>query len=535
MPGRVGIDFGTSNTVVAVWDAERREGTPLHLSGYGKKIHYRRGTDDAERISIIPSVIYYATNRRRWLGQQVLTRDLYESKRTFRWMKRYIARRSPVKVRLGDREISHFEAGRDFLASVLTSVKAQLDMGDEEVAFTVPVEAFEDYENWLIGVAESVGMPRFRLIDEPSAAALGYGAMVQPGDAYLVFDFGGGTLDVAVVLMEEVAGATPGRHCRVLGKAGAELGGDSVDQWLYQEVLRRNQRSEADDAVRRLSRELLAKCETLKEELTFAEEADIQVLDPESGTALSASFTRGQFEEILDQHDAFAQVDAALRKALNATRERGYNEEDIRSVLLVGGSSMIPSVQRTVQRIFGRERVLFHRPLDAVARGAAAFVAGVDFQDYIQHDYAIRFVDPARGDYCYHPIIPHGTRYPTAEPAARLTVKASHDGQAQLGIAVFELGEKRSTAAENQVELIFDVSGAARVAPISADEEQSRSIFWINEDHPTFLEASPPAMKGEPRFDVEFGIDGNKRLLITVRDIKTKQVTHRNHPVVRLT
>src|SRR5260370_41249 len=160
-------------------------------------------------------------------------------------------------------------AGWAFLTAVLTFAAAELDLREEEVALTVPVEAFEHYENWLVEVAEAAGMPRFRLLDEPSAAALGYGACIQPGDVYLIFDFGGGTLDVAVVLIEPDQAQTTGRRCRVLGKAGADLGGATVDQWLFQEVLRQNQRSDADEDVRRLSRAFLVPSERAKERLSF--------------------------------------------------------------------------------------------------------------------------------------------------------------------------------------------------------------------------------------------------------------------------
>src|SRR5438445_6516615 len=295
MPGRLGVDFGTSNTVVAVWDEARREGVPLHISEYGREIQYRRGDEIAEQISFVPSLIHYAADNRRWLGNQVLQHNLYQSSRTFRWMKRYIARRSPVKLRLGNQEISHLQAGRDFLTAVLTFAAAELAMRDEEVVFTVPVEAYEHYEDWLTGVAEAAGMPRFRLLDEPSAAALGYGAFVQPGDVYLIFDFGGGTLDVSLVLIEDDASQSTGRRCRVLGKAGVDLGGATFDQWLFEDVLRQNQLADSDEVVRRLSRALLVECEHAKEQLSFQEQAEIRLGDAVSGSVVSASFTRAQF------------------------------------------------------------------------------------------------------------------------------------------------------------------------------------------------------------------------------------------------
>jgi molecular chaperone DnaK len=533
MPGRLAVDFGTSNTVLAVWDEAREEGVPLFVADYGLRMPSRDG--QAEVPAVVPSLIHYAADGRRWLGQQVRQNNLLDAEGTFRWMKRYITHRSPIKRRLPGGEKSHNEAGGDFLSAVLAFAAAELDLGNEEIALTVPVEAYEHYEDWLTGVTETAGLPRFRLIDEPSAAALGYGAHIQPGNVYLIFDFGGGTLDVAVVLIEEEESQqTPGRRCRVLGKAGAELGGMVLDGWLFQEVLRRAGRRDSDDDVRRLSRALLMECERAKEQLSMQDRADVAVVDPDTGAVLSAEFTREEFEDLLDEKEAFTRIDQTIRRALNLARERGYDEDSVRAVLMVGGSSLIPSVQRTVQRMFGRDRVMRHRPLDAVARGAAAFVAGVDFYDHIQHDYAIRFVD-ARGGYDYRPLVTRGTPYPTTDPVARLTVKATHDGQTQLGIAIFELGEQARRGGDAPLELVFDPSGAARMVSVTPDEEERRTYFWINEDSPTFLVADPPATQGEGRFEVEFGIDGNKRLLITARDLASGSLTHKDYPVVKLT
>ena len=172
-----------------------------------------------------------------------------------------------------------------------------------------------------------------------------------------------------------------------------------------------------------------------------------------------------------------------------------------------------------------------------MGRGAAAFVAGADFYDHIQHDYAIRYLNREKGEYDYKILVERGTPYPThsSKPLKKLTIKASYEKQAQLGLAIFELGEQHSTRQNEAVEIVFDPSGAARLASISPDIEEERSYFFINENSPTFLCANPPAAKGESIFKVEFSIDGNKRLLITSRDLRTGELTHKDYPVVKLT
>jgi len=530
MSGRLAIDFGTSNTVIACWDEKKGEAHSIHLPEFGQLI--KQGN---EEISIIPSIIHYAQDGRRWIGNQVIDRDLYRSKRTFRWMKRYINNRSPVKIKMEEQEISHRDAGTDFLSGVLAVAIHTLDIKNEEIALTVPVEAYEDYEDWLTGVSQSSGLPRFRLIDEPSAAALGYGVHNLPGNVYMIFDFGGGTIHAAVVLIEAEEHSISGRRCRVLGKAGKEIGGSSIDQWLFQEILRINHRPDFDDDIRPLSNSLLVECERLKETLSFEERTTLTFPGTQSGVPLFADFSRSAFEELLDQHGLYSDIDRTVRAALNDSRERGFSQDDIQSVLMVGGSSQIPSVQRTLRQIFGKERISFDRPLDAVARGGASFVAGVDFYDHIQHDYSIRYISPEKGGYSYRTIVPRGTPYPTREPVARISIKAAYDNQTRLGIAVFEMGEKRKTESGSPVELVFDPTGAVRIMQVTPDEQEKRSSFWMNEHSPTFLVADPPAKQSEARFEVEFNIDVNKRLMMTVRDILSGKITYQDFPVVKLT
>jgi molecular chaperone DnaK (HSP70) len=529
MSGRLAIDFGTSNTVLATWEAQRGEGVPLHIPDYG-----RRSLQGSEEVTVVPSLIHYDTDNRRWVGNQVVDKGLNNSRRTFRWMKQYISNRSPIKIRIDGQEITPFQAGRDFLTSVLAIASQEIGLKNEEVALSVPVEAYEHYENWLTGVAESSGIQRFRLIDEPSAAALGYGAHIQPGNVYLIFDFGGGTLHASVILMESEEAAITGKRCRVLGKAGKTIGGSRLDQWLFQDILRKNRCRDSDEEIRPVSTQLLFACERLKEQLSFADAASIEPIPLAGGATLEAAYTRDEFEKLLDQNELFADIHQTVRSALNHARERGYAEEDIQAVLMVGGSSQIPSVQRALRQYFGREKVFSNRPLDAVARGAAAFVAGVDFYDHIQHDYAIRYVNPQKNGYDYRVLVRRGTPYPTSDPVAKLNIKASYDGQRQLGIAIYEIGQQRA-AESPSVELVFDPGGAARLVELSIHEQQERTQFWMNENNPTFLLAEPPGTAGEPRFEVEIYIDANKRLTLTARDLVTGMLVLNQSPVVKLT
>src|SRR5262249_22969695 len=98
---------------------------------------------------------------------------------------------------------------------------------------------------------------------------------------------------------------------------GADVGGITIDQWLFQEVLRRNRRHAADD-VRAVSNALLVECEQAKERLSERDRAEVSVVPPDTGMLLSAEFTQSQFEALLDQHDAFARIDQTIRRALNA-------------------------------------------------------------------------------------------------------------------------------------------------------------------------------------------------------------------------
>ncbi len=529
MPGRIAIDFGTANTVIANWDTVRQQGVVYSLPQYARYVQANE-----EQVSVIPSLIHYGAGGQRWYGKQVLDRNLAHSGRSFQWMKRYISMRSPATRKIDDRQITNTEAAEDFLATLIAAIQSELNIKEEELALSLPVESFEHYENWLLQVAARQGLSRIRFIDEPSAAALGYSARLQPDEACLVFDFGAGTLDVSIVKQEHaelVHGSA--QRCRVLGKAGAEFGGANIDEWLYQEVLAVNGFSENDPEIQQVSRLILCECESLKERLSFQEKASLTVMNPLSGSVISADFSRVQFEKLLEDKDAYAVIDRTLRRALADASERGFRDENIKAVLMVGGCSQIPSVQSTLKRIFGKERVRLDRPLDAIARGAASFISGQSFDDYLQHDYAIRYRNTSSQQFEYRNLVRKGSRYPSDGPLATVKVKAVYHGQEEFMMQIFEMADPGQQSS-NSLELFFDETGSARMNAISPSAFDERRMFWINQKNLTLLKADPPALKGEERFEVSFSVDSNRRLLITARDLKSGRLLHQDFPLVRL-
>lgn len=421
------------------------------------------------------------------------------------------------------------EAGADFLVRVIVYAAETVELGDEEVAFTIPVEAFEHYQDWISRVCQTVGITRYRFLDEASAAALGYGLTLRGDAAYMVFDFGGGTLDVSVVRVDPGARGT--RRCTVLGKSGVDVGGTTIDQWLYRDVLELNHVAPED--VRHLSGLLLLEVERVKEALSSVERDEIVVADPRTGEVLTAAYSRSRFDDILEQNGLFETIETTVHRALADARERGYDREHIEAVLLIGGSSLIPSVRRAVRQMFG-PRVKTHQPLDAVVRGAAAFVAGIDFADHIQHEYALRYYNREKGEHEYFTLVPAGTPYPSHGPIAQVLVKASYDDQEFLGLEIYEIGKKDGLLrGEGPIlDLVFDPSGAVRFR--KREDANVLSKFWINEKFPTFIHAQPKAKRSERRFPVQFSIDGRKYLCVTVRDTLTGKTLMENHPVIKL-
>ncbi len=543
---KVAIDFGTTNTVVAVWRESTNAPETLHLPGLS--------TPSVEgQPPLIPSLLYLSNgaNDQIIAGHAVRAEgyDVQGDERFFASFKRGIAARSrPLARSIDGAAWDDARAGETFLAAVVSEVLQHEPAAIDELVLTVPVQSFERYLKWLrdetriASQSAGWGIHRVRIVDESTAAALGYEVRI-PGELIMVFDCGGGTLDVSLVQMpvaddsggivfdlgEPVPGASIEEdqpEARVIAKSGRVLGGDDIDHWLLDELLTRNEvdRSEVGDAYSQLK----IAVENAKIRLSTHETAEISVFDPDTYKTYRATFTRSQLESILDQHDFYNRIQQTIDKTLRSARSRGIFPEDIGAVLMVGGTALIPSIRRMLRTLFGPERVMEHKPFEAVAHGALGLAVGMGLDDFLYHSYGVRHLSPITNRHEWEEIIPAGTRYPLQSPV-KLILTASRDGQEALELVIGEVEESAGGIAE----VMF---GDRAILMVEGGGLELRQVVALNDEDGarTVAHLDPPGKAGADRVEVLFEVDQNRTLRVTVNDLQTKKALLRNVPVVEL-
>lgn len=526
------IDFGTSNTVAARWNAATQQPETVSLDGLS--LNYRSNPP------LIPSLLYVedAAQEKVLAGQQVRDRglDITSDARFFRNFKRGIG----AEVRgflpeLDGQKVTFEQAGQWFLQRVVKQLQA--DQPEiNSLVFTVPVDSFEAYRNWLAQVCHSLNIEQIRMLDEPTAAALGYG--LQNERRLLVIDFGGGTLDLSLVQLNrsgastakplgfllkwgqqvlEESGQRP-QVARVLAKAGQNLGGADIDYWIL-DYFFKMQNLPSTPLTLRLS-------ERLKIQLSQTEEATEAYFDDQTLESYELSLTRERFHQILSEHEFFDRLDASLTQVLRQSRRQGLEPSDIDAVLLVGGTCQIPAVHDWVAQHFPAEKIRSERPFEAIAQGALQIAQGVEVKDFLYHSYGIRYWNRRNNCHSWHPIINQGQPYPMEKPV-EIYLGASLENQPSIELIIGELGSD-----EGSTEVYFEGdrlvtrkvgSGGVQVRPLN-DTAEARSIATL----------SPPGFPGSDRVKVMFQVDGDRFLRITVEDLLTNETLIDHRPVVQL-
>ncbi|MFO7906130.1 MAG: Hsp70 family protein [Planctomycetota bacterium] len=543
--GKVAVDFGTGNTVLARFNETIERAETIELPGITTTMEYMPNHKKPHQkfiVPVTPSMIHYSETE-TLIGNQVLSRGLAEHGDTFRWMKRGIAQGATRRKRTAQGHKSPADAGKDFLTLLLNYASDQISPRDDEFTFTAPTEAFEDFEDWIRRVCEAVGIRRLRLIDEPTACILGYHGAARKEDRFLVFDFGCGTLDVAAVRVDM---ASEKKKAIQLGRAGEDIGGMDLDCWLADDFCRRHELN--GPRRRQWEALILRQAETAKITLSdpAEQEADISVIDDVGPRKRVMRTTyrwtcdrcrqgeAGDHQQpgesclgcLLLKENFLGQVRHTMDKALeNAAVKAGVRRDDLVKVLVTGGTSLVPCVRRLLVQTFDHRAVLTN-PFDAVSRGACRGIVA----PILQHDYAIESYNAQRKDYEFKPMFRGGTEYPTGPDAVRLWARGSYDGMTRIGLKIFEVSRMKTRRLD--VEMV-DADGAIQ------DDSRVATQFahiCLNRDNPTFIVADPPVHleRDKKRFLCSFQVDGHRRLLVTVLDNFSGKTLLKDHPVVRL-
>jgi molecular chaperone DnaK (HSP70) len=530
MGQKLAIDFGTTNSVIARWTEDDAE--ILTIQGLSDTV-------TRDRPSVVPSLLYVQNGKSVKVACGQIVRDQQldtrQDNRLFRNFKRgIVSSPSPDPRMIDDAEWHDRDAGRQFVKHLIHSLPYK-DTEIEQLVLTAPVAAFEGYLAWLNSVVDEIALDKIRIVDESTAAALGY-AVTKPGAVVLVFDFGGGTLDLSLVQLPEnrdktggflarLRGGNPNQHtARVIAKAGRIIGGSDIDQWLIAHILKR-----AGVSIQALGNNytaLLTHCEQAKIELSTVESTVIKF--EAEGNPCEITITREELETLLEENGFYTTLRRVVDKVMHVARQRGIFKEDIHYVLMVGGTSLMPSVQRTLGQYFTNMAVRADKPFTAVAEGALQVAAGYGLEDYLIHSYGLRHLNPETGQHDYDEIIPMGSRYPTQTPI-EVMLGTAHDNQINVEFVIGEI----DTESLSMVEVKYENGQAVFVAK-GGDVEQQIIPLNAAEAVNALATLNPPGKPGEDRLKAQFSINDRRQLRVTVTDLLTNTELLTDVPLVTL-
>jgi molecular chaperone DnaK (HSP70) len=552
------LDLGTTNSAVARWDESRGQPQLIELNAVCRN---PEGEDALEAPRLVPSAVdlidkpTFLDRVGRWpplarrmflgrhalIGRPALVRNDGVAHPSFVPSFKTALYGEPLRplARVGRRAVTAREAARAYLRELLAEVKRATGHRLRDLVVTAPVSAFESYRAEVQGLLRDLGVKRIRFVDEPVAAALGYGLNLSQERDVLVIDIGGGTMHVVLVRLSPRGSL--GGQAEVLAKRGRLMGGNAVDGWVLTDLCRQMdyELQEGDEESLRLWRRLmLAEACRVKEQVFFRDSETFLLTPPglsarEGSRPPGSSFvtlTRTRLGEILEENGFYRGLKNSLDEVFEQARMK---PDDVEDVLMVGGSTLLPGVFPLLESRFERRRLRAWQPFEAVAYGAACFAADrVAASDFIVHDYAFVTHDPKTGAEQHTVIVPKGTRFPTApELWKRQVVPTCSLGEPET---IFKLLICEIARGDGERRFVWDAAGD--VHKVGGTGGQDQVVVPLNASSPTLGYLEPPHSPRDrrPRLEIAFGVNADRWLVATVRDLLAQKELMREEPVVRL-
>lgn len=469
MPKIIGIDLGTSNSAAAVMEGGRptiipsAEGTSLGGKAF-------------------PSYVAFTKDGQLLVGEPARRQAITNPEGTIAAIKRKMG--TDYKVRVFGKEYTPQQISAFILQKIKRDAEAYLGEEVKKAVITVPAYFNDNQRQATKDAGEIAGLEVVRIINEPTAAALAYGIdKAGKSQKIMVFDLGGGTLDVTIMEFSEGV-------FEVLSTSGdTQLGGTDMDEALIRYVVENFKKDTGID----LTQDKMAMwrvreaCEKAKIELSTTMSTDINLpfitADASGPKHLAMTITRAKLEELVTPI-----VERCKGPMITAMDDAHLKPEDIDSVILVGGPTRMPIVQRLVERVVGKKIQRGIDPMECVAMGAAiqgAVLAG-EIKDVLLLDVTPLSLGIETLGGITTKLIERNTTIPTRKSQ------------------IF------TTAADNQTSVEIHV--------VQGEREMAKDNTSLGRFHLTGI---PPAPRGVPQIEVTFDIDANGILHVSAKDLGT--------------
>ena len=466
MAKTIGIDLGTTNSVVAVMEG----GKPTVIA-------------NSEGSRTTPSIVGFSKTGERLVGQLAKRQAILNPDKTIASIKRHMG--EDYKVNIDGKDYTPQEISAMILRKLADDASNYLGEKVTSAVITVPAYFNDAQRQATKDAGKIAGLDVLRIVNEPTAAALAYGLEKDKSEKVLVFDLGGGTFDVSILEIGD------GVH-EVLSTSGdTHLGGDDFDQKIMDWICDEFKKLEGIDLRndKQAMQRIKEAAEKAKCELSSLMETNINLMfitaDANGPKHLNMDLTRAKFEDL-----CYDLLERCKKPVEQAIQDAGISKSDINEVVLVGGSSRIPAVQRLVKEYTGKDPNQSVNPDEVVAVGAAiqAGVLAGEVKDIVLLDVTPLTLGIETLGGVMTPLVPRNTTIPVSKSQ------------------VFSTAENNQTAVDIQV-----LQGER---PMARDNK-SLGMFR--------LEGIAPAMRGVPQIEVTFDIDANGIVNVSAKDKATNK------------